>query len=99
MKGMMEFLGAALVSITGIVGIFAISDRKKDRKRDKGSSIAVLSGELVDAAYDRETGFTRVEVRDACGITQTGFSTLPEKEINALYAGKGFVQIVTQTVR
>lgn len=31
MKGMMEFLGAALVSIAGIAGIFAVSGKKKDK--------------------------------------------------------------------
>lgn len=94
MKNVLGFLAA---SFAGIAGIVAILGRKEKKTEKKTSGITVLTGEFIDAVYDRDAGLTRVEVRDTSGVTQVGFSALSEKELTALYAGKGIVQVVTQT--
>lgn len=97
MGNVMELAGAALGISAAVLGSLAVKKKKQDNSpKNKGSGITVLCGEFIGAAYDRETGLTRVEVRDTNGVTQTGFSKLSAKELETLYAGKGWSQIVTQ---
>lgn len=95
MGNVMELIGTALGISAAVLGILAVK-KQDDSPKNKGSGITTLCGEFISAAYDRETGLTRVEVRDTDGVTQTGFSKLSAKELETLYAGKGWSQIVTQ---
>lgn len=97
MGNAMEITGAALIVLAAVLGFLVGKKQKQDNiPKNKGSGIATLCGEFISASYDRETGLTRVEVRDTNGVTQTGFSKLSAKELKTLYAGRGWVQIVTQ---
>lgn len=98
MGNVFGMVGAALI---GTVCILLFTDfigrmkRPEKKEETNKGGITVLAGELVDMAYDRETGLTRIEVRDSSGMTQTGFSTLTINQMESLYAGKGWVQIST----
>lgn len=98
MGNVSELIGAALVGVACTLGLVAFMSRKRGHdeeiEQNKGGMV-VLAGELVDMAYDKEKGLTRVDVRDSKGVTQTGFSTLSVGQLASLYAGKGWVQIPT----
>ena len=98
MGNVSELIGAALVGVACTLGLVAFMSRKRGHdeeiEQNKGGMV-VLAGELVDMAYDKEKGLTRVDVRDSKGVTQTGFSTLSVGQLAPLYAGKGWVQIPT----
>lgn len=53
----------------------------------------ILCGEVVDIRTDEITGFTRIEVSDARGVSKYGFSTMSVDELELLYEGKGYVRI------
>lgn len=84
------------ITLIGIsVYVFKLVKEHKDREKDISifCNTDNLCGEVIDVAFDKNTGLSRIEVRDASGTSQFGFSRVPAKQLEMLYAGKGYVQI------
>lgn len=55
--------------------------------------IDTLYGEVIDITRDEETGLSCITVKNNKGQTETGVSKLTVQELEALYSGKGYIQI------
>lgn len=93
----MNAAGAIFIVSVGITSAYFLflslkTDERQEQKRTD-TIMRLLSGEVIDVYDDKETGLSVIAIRDKDGITQYGFSRLPVKELETLYAGKGCVQV------
>ena len=84
---------AILIVSVGITAAYFLflslkTDERQEQKRTD-TIMRLLSGEVIDVYDDEETGLSVIAIRDKDGITQYGFSRLPVKELETLYAEIG----------
>lgn len=84
-------IAAAMVGAAFVVSRMLKNDRPKGGGEPKG--ICTIRGEVVHIEDDRDTGMSRITVRDSEGTVTYGYSGISAKELNALYSGKGMVSI------
>lgn len=99
---MLSFLNFILGIITVPTAIIYAVKLVKRKQRQKSldmedteipHKMCVLYGEVIDITEHKESGMSRIEVRDKNGITQYGFSSVSVKRLEALYSGRGYVQV------
>lgn len=91
-------IGATAAVFGMICGIVKYSKKQDAKLPDIKDTEIVnnmenLYGEVIGIAFDKNVGLSKIAVKDVKGKTCYGFSTVPIEQLNALYAGKGYVQI------
>lgn len=98
MTNIMIGIGATVAVFGAVYGIVKYS-QKRDAKQPDTKDVEVtdtvenLYGEVIGIAFDKDSGLSKIAVKDSKGKTRYGFSTVSIDQLNTLYAGKGYVQI------
>lgn len=98
---MLGYLNTLIGIVSVTVVVILILKKCKERKKrtvyetnaDGTYTMGVISGEVMTIEFCEDTGLSKITVRDTKGKINYGFSKISVKELNMLYAGKGYVQI------
>lgn len=91
-------IGATAVVFGTVYGIVKYS-QKRDAKVFNETNAEItdkvenLYGEVIGIAFDKNSGMSKITVKDNKGKIRHGFSTVSVNQLNTLYSGKGYVQI------